>query len=168
VSLPKQVAALTVPAGTSLRLAAHAAADLPDVNVWLALSVQEHPHHQRALHYWQDEAASRTSFCRITMLGLVRLLCQPRVMGTGALDTAAALQVWKRWLQLPEIVLLTEAPDCETHLQALCDATLPPRLLTDAYLAAFASSGGLRLVSFDSDFHRFSGLDFLHLKPLEH
>jgi predicted nucleic acid-binding protein len=33
-----------------------------------------------------------------------------------------------------------------------------PGLWTDAYLAAFALSAGLRMVSFDSDFGRFAGL----------
>jgi hypothetical protein len=26
--------------------------DLPDINVWLALAVQEHPHHAQAQRYW--------------------------------------------------------------------------------------------------------------------
>jgi len=32
---------------------------------------------------------------------------------------------------------------------------LPPRLWTDAYLAALSMSAGLRLVTFDRDFERF-------------
>ncbi len=31
--------------------------------------------------------------------------------------------------------------------------------------AAFALAGGFRLVTFDRDFSRFSGLDLLHLTP---
>jgi predicted nucleic acid-binding protein len=34
---------------------------------------------------------------------------------------------------------------------------------TDAYLAAFAVSSGARLVTFDSDFARFSGLSWIKL-----
>jgi predicted nucleic acid-binding protein len=37
-----------------------------------------------------------------------------------------------------------------------------PRLWTDAYLAAFARAGRMRLVSFDRHFSRFDDLD-LHL-----
>jgi predicted nucleic acid-binding protein len=40
---------------------------------------------------------------------------------------------------------------------------LPACLLTDAYLAAFAESAGLRMVTFDKDFERFDGLDCLRL-----
>jgi hypothetical protein len=36
---------------------------------------------------------------------------------------------------------------------------------TDAYLAAFATASGARLVSFDADFARYPGLSWLHLKP---
>ena len=38
------------------------------------------------------------------------------------------------------------------------------RLWADAYLAAFAMVGTFRLVTFDRDFTRFSGLELLHLK----
>jgi predicted nucleic acid-binding protein len=36
---------------------------------------------------------------------------------------------------------------------------------TDAYLAAFAMASGSRLVTFDAHFHRYPGLEFLHLRP---
>jgi predicted nucleic acid-binding protein len=40
-------------------------------------------------------------------------------------------------------------------------------LLTDADLAAFARSGGLRLLTFDHDFRQFAGLNLLLLDPKE-
>jgi predicted nucleic acid-binding protein len=40
------------------------------------------------------------------------------------------------------------------------------RMWTDSYLAAFALASKSRLVSFDGDFNRFAGLDFLHLKHM--
>lgn len=145
-----------------------ASVDLPDVNGWLALSASHHPYHRRARAYWEQEAAPEISFCRVTMLGLVRLLMQPRVMGDAALPTVQALGLWQRWLQLPEVSLRAEPAACEATLQALATPTLPPRRLTDAYLAAMALSGGMRLVSFDSDCRRFDGLDLLRLEPEEH
>ncbi len=142
-----------------------ASVDLPDVNVWLALSATHHPHHARALAYWAQEAAPEVSFCRVTMLGLVRLLTQPRVMGAAAMAPAAALAVWHRWRRLPEISHRAEQPTCEASLQSLVGDGLPARRLTDAYLAAHALSAGLRLVSFDRDFQRFEGLNLLLLRP---
>ena len=139
--------------------------DLPDVNVWLALAVQEHPHHAAARQYWAEEAAARVHFCRITMLGLVRLLTQPRLMGTASLDATAALAHYERFAALPEVGLAAEPADTGAAMRRYVGAGLPARLITDAYLAAFAAAGGLRLVTFDRDFERFDGLHLLRLPP---
>ena len=52
----------------------------------------------------------------------------------------------------------------EVFHQLLNSGELPPRLCTDAYLAALAIANGWRLVSFDSDFERFEGLERLVLR----
>jgi toxin-antitoxin system PIN domain toxin len=140
-----------------------APADLPDVNVWLALSVSHHPHHRQAVAYWSAEAAAQVGFCRVTMLGLLRLLTHPRVMGASAMVSPAALAVLQQWQRLPEVSLRADPATLDTAFSHLLQNNLPPRLLTDAYLAAFALSGGLRLVTFDKDFGRFPGLNLLLL-----
>lgn len=166
---PWRVAEPTMPWLTQLE--GPRSGDLPDINVWLALAVQEHPHHQAALRYWATAQAERTRegaaaaragsgsrlwFCRVTMLGLVRLLCQPKAVGPGALDTLAAWTLYAQYRALPHIGLLPEPEGCDDALRALVGAgPLPPRLWTDAYLAALSLSAGLRLVTFDRDFERF-------------
>jgi uncharacterized protein len=142
--------------------------DLPDINVWLALAVQEHPHHAAAKHYWDDlqqdmqmtlsTAPQKIYFCRTTMLGLVRLLCQPKVVGKGALALPAAWAVYQNFRALPIIDLLAEPADCDAQIASLLSAqgALPARLWTDAYLAALAHSSGARLITFDRDFERFN------------
>lgn len=166
---PWRVAEPTMPWLTQLE--GPRSGDLPDINVWLALAVQEHPHHQAALRYWATAQAERTRegaaaaragsgsrlwFCRVTMLGLVRLLCQPKAVGPGALDTLAAWTLYAQYRALPHIGLLPEPEGCDDALRALVGAgSLPPRLWTDAYLAALSVSAGLRLVTFDRDFERF-------------
>ena len=102
-------------------------------------------------------------FCRVTMLGLVRLLSQPRVMGAAALEAPAALGVYADLATRPGVGLCPEAPGCDAACQALVAPGLPARLLTDAWLAAFALSARLRLVTFDRDFSRFAGLERLEL-----
>lgn len=142
---------------------ATATADLPDVNVWLALAVQEHPHHTLARDYWSSavlasatDAQPRAWFCRTTMLGLVRRLCQPKVVGTGARHLAAALGLYRSWRAAPRIGLLADPASTETDLGVLLTSTQPPaRLWADAYLAVLARSSGLRRVSFDRDFAHF-------------
>lgn len=147
--------------------------DLPDINVWLALAVQEHPHHAAARRYWDDaqDPPGRAAgapclwFCRITMLGLVRLLCQPKAVGAGALQLDAAWALYQQYRSQPQIGLASEPLDCDTQLGALlAKQGLPARLWTDAYLAALARSSGLRLVTFDRDFESFN-LDQLLVLP---
>lgn len=134
--------------------------DLPDVNVWLALTVKEHPHHVAALAYWHETSAARVLFNRVTMLGLVRLLMQPKVMGSASFDAAQAWARYLLWRGLPEVGLQEEtavtAGRLEQNLAELCTPALPARIFTAAYLAAFARTAGLRLVTFDRDFRRFA------------
>jgi len=139
------------------------AGDLPDLNVWLALAIAEHPHHRIAQTYWHEAAAERIWFCRVTMLGMVRLLAQPKLMGTASLTLRDAFDLYRRFAALPEVDLCVEPGGCEAHLTNLLNAATPARLWTDAYLAAFASAGGLRLVTFDKDFARFDGIARLQL-----
>lgn len=136
--------------------------DLPDVNVWLALVHAGHPHHAAARRWWAERRAP-VWFCRVTMLGLVRLLAQPRVMGAAALDAPAALGVYADLAARPGVGLCPESPGCDDAYQALVAAGLPSRFLTDAWLAAFATSARLRLVTFDRDFARFAELERLEL-----
>ena len=45
------------------------AADLPDLNVWLALTWPDHIHHQHAVQYWEQQAADQVLFCTVTPWG---------------------------------------------------------------------------------------------------
>lgn len=139
--------------------------DLPDVNVWLALSFADHQHHQRAHRYWYEEAGERLAFCRVTALGFLRLSTNTSAMSGQPLTVPQAWQAYQAFRRLPEIVLIGEPEDCEAWLERWALGSRPtPRQWTDAYLAAVAMAEGLRVVSFDGDFTRFDGLDLLHLE----
>lgn len=146
--------------------------DLPDLNVWLALVVAEHPHHAAARHYWDEQQAvpalgPRVWFCRSTMLGLVRLLTQPKLMGEGVLGLADAHAIYQQLRQTEGVGFVSDAESADALLASWVinngQAPLPARLWTDAWLAASAESAGLRLVSFDADFARFPLTRRLHL-----
>ena len=138
--------------------------DLLDVNVWLALSASEHPHHPLARDYWHEQAAERLAFCRVTMLSFLRLLTHETVMGGQPLGAAEAWLAYETWRGTGDVVLVAEPDACEVLLAEWSRAgRLSHRLWTDAYLAAFAISAGYRLVSFDGDFARFEGLALLLL-----
>ena len=140
------------------------AADLPDLNVWLALSWPDHSHHQQAVHYWEQQAADQVLFCTVTALGLVRLVSQPKLMGVAVKNAAEASALLHALCQQPGVQLAEpEHNGWEVFHQLLRIAELPARLCTDAHLAALAIANGWRLVSFDRDFERFEGLERLPL-----
>ena len=139
--------------------------DIPDINVWLALVDQNHLHHSPAANYWEDIADTQVGFTRVTMMGFLRLSTQPRVL-SRTLTNPEAWELYRQFLANPNRSLLQEPASINHHFaDYTTQAAFPHRLWTDAYLAAFAIASGCRLVSFNADFARFPGLNFLHLTP---
>ena len=139
-------------------------ADLPDLNVWLALATRDHFHHQQALNYWEHQAAEHVHLCTVTALGLVRLLSQPKLMGPAVQTTYEASAILQSLCQQPGVSLAIPASDgWDVFHQLMREGNLTTRLCTNAYLAALAISNGWRLVSFDRDFERFGDLQRLPL-----
>ena len=137
--------------------------DLPDVNLWVALVDQRHVHHSLAQGYWNQNGSTQFAFCRVTMMGFLRVATSPKAIANPKTN-AEAWAIYQQFRALPNIQFLNEPAALEPHFQALTIlAPLPHRLWTDAYLAAFALASGSRLVSFDADFALFPGLKFLHL-----
>ncbi len=139
--------------------------DLPDINVWLALIDKRHVHHLAASQYWADTTVQTRAFCRITANGFLRLSTHPKVV-PSPLSTHEAWVTYRQFLAIPTIRWLPEPTELDTIYCALtCTPGFVQHLWTDAYLAAFAMTSQSRLVSFDSAFKRFNGLNFLHLAP---
>lgn len=136
---------------------------LADVNVWLATLVAEHPHHEAAVTWWRDRllpAGDRLAFCRVTQLGLLRLLTNEQVMGRSRKTVPEAWSIYQQIHALPTVVFAPEPEGTEENLAEHCRIPDAPRVFwTDAYLAAFARAGGLGLVTFDQGFRRYPGLD---------
>ena len=143
---------------------------MPDVNVWLALLNAQHPHHAGAKRYWDEGGegdtapAQRILFCRITMLGLLRLSTNKVVMGGSPYTVQQTWAAWQAVADLPEVAFLAEPAGIDAMFRSL---TIQPRFRasdwTDAYLAAFAKLAGLRLVTFDKGFAQYAGLGLLTL-----
>lgn len=139
--------------------------DLLDVNVLVALAVEEHIHHQRAMEYWNNEAAEIIAISRVSMLGFLRILGNPAAMAGQPLSLQDAWRIYLNVNGDPSFRFVSEPEHIEVVLERFVETqSFTSRSWTDAYLAAFAIAGGQRLVSFDSDFSRFTGLDFLHLR----
>ncbi len=141
-----------------------AAVDLLDINVWLALTDENHSHHARARGYWETESAPAMAFCRITMLGFLRLLTHSVVMAGHPFSVPDAWRAYRAFRALPEITFLDDPPEVEAQFALWTESPdFSPKRWTDGYLTALCHVTKHRLVSFDADYRNFSGLDYLHL-----
>jgi toxin-antitoxin system PIN domain toxin len=120
---------------------------LVDVGVWLAAVWGRHGHHPIAAE-WFGQEEDDLVFCRVTQMGLLRLLSNPAIMGDDAIDRS---QAWRTYDQLwaDERVLWAEEP---SELDAVWRAISARddrshKLWTDDYLAAFAQAGDAMLVT---------------------
>lgn len=140
-------------------------ADLLDVNVWIALSAEDHVFHERARGYWIREAAEVIVFCRHTALGLVRITGQAHTKHGGHLTPKEAWHVYARWLAQPGVTLQPEPKGIDPVLERwVLDGLVTQRTWADAYLAAFALVDSHRIVTFDADLQRFPGPELLLLQ----
>jgi hypothetical protein len=132
---------------------------LPDVNVWVALAVAEHVHHAAARLWFDSIQNDSIVFCRVTQMGFLRLLTNPRVMAADALTPSRAWRALDAFYQDSRILLAPEPPGLEPSWRALTRPRAPgANFWRDAYLAAFALAGGHTIVTFDKGFGRFDKL----------
>ena len=123
-----------------------------DINVWLALTWDRHPQHVPASGWYGSIDNAILLFCRLTMLGFLRLLTNQKVMGASTTTLAGALQLYDRWTQDPRVELVPEPRGAETLFRqaaapfALRSAT---KAIADCYLVGFAEAAGAHLVTFD-------------------
>jgi toxin-antitoxin system PIN domain toxin len=123
---------------------------LPDVNVWIALAVGEHMHNAAA-RKWIDSVEDQIVFCRITQMGLLRLLTNQRVMGPDVLRATQAWAMFDAFLTDSRISRIGEPPGLDHHWRTSnIREKHGSNWWTDTYLAAFASAAGFTLVTFDT------------------
>jgi hypothetical protein len=125
---------------------------LIDINVWLALTWDQHPQHTPAARWYRSIDESSLLFCRFTMLGFLRLLTNRQVMGGSTANVAQALGLYDQWRQDPRVEF---APEPQAVEAAFRDALAPhlqapaTKAIADCYLVAFAGAAGARVVTFD-------------------
>lgn len=143
--------------------------NLCDGNVWLALALSKHVHQQAAREWFEGVAESDAIlFCRATQQTFLRLLTNAAVLspyGNPPLTNREAWGAYAAFLADDRVTLRSDEPAGLTaHWQAFAvrDAA-SPKLWMDAYLAAFAMAAGCRLVTTDTGFRQFPGLDLLLL-----
>jgi toxin-antitoxin system PIN domain toxin len=142
----------------------------PDVNVLVAASRSDHPHHQPAL-VWLEEALDDSQRGRtLTLLpmvsaGFLRLVSHPKVF-VQPTPIETALAFLRAVFDSPGVELAqlgTEWP----LFDRLCEQyRLTGNDIPDAWIAAAVQINHFRLVSFDKGFRRFlKNSEFTLLRP---
>lgn len=124
-----------------------------DTNVWLALVWERHVHSETARTWFNGCRDHQFLFCRFTQLALLRLLTTKAVMGKDVQTMAGAWEIYDRCRTDSRIAFMTEPDRLDPKFRALARGRhASPNVWADAYLAAFASAAGLKLVTFDKAF----------------
>ncbi|MBS4099471.1 MAG: PIN domain-containing protein [Sulfuricella sp.] len=130
----------------------------PDVNVLVAASRQDHPHHAPALTWLEaalDGAATGRPVAILPMVasGFLRLVTHPKVF-VDPTPTDAALAFLRAVLEAPGVTSLPLREEWPLFEQ-LCERhSLTGNAIPDAWIAAAAQSHHLHLVTFDKGFRR--------------
>jgi toxin-antitoxin system PIN domain toxin len=121
-----------------------------DANVWLALLWSRHAHSEKARSWFEQASQEQFLFCRFTQITVLRLLTIDKVMGKDTKSMSEAWSLWDRVWADDRVVFHPEPEaiekDFRSHSQL---SSRSPKVWADAYLFAFASVAGLKLVTFD-------------------
>jgi toxin-antitoxin system PIN domain toxin len=132
---------------------------LPDINVWIALTVAEHVQHSVAKRWFDTTADDTVVLCRVTQMGFLRLLTNVHVM---AQDVFTAEQAWHLLEQLGQddrVVFVPEPPAIDQRWRAMTAGHKSgTNFWTDTYLAAFAQISDYTFVTFDRGFKKHKRL----------
>ncbi len=130
----------------------------PDVNLLVAASRTDHPHHAVA-HAWLEEAvaagAAGAAFTLMPMVlaSFLRLVTSPKVFRQATpIDDAVAFV--DALLASPGVQLAPLGPEWPKLRQLCLDKQLGGNDLPDAWLAAAVAHLGEHLVGFDRDFRK--------------
>jgi len=127
----------------------------PDVNVWLALTI-EHVHEAAALNWWRTEKDT-IAFCRFTQIGLLRLLTTAAATDGKPFTMKKAWEAYDTLASDERTEFVPEPPVLDHSFRALsASAHISPKLWADAYLIAFASEYRALVVTFDRPLARRS------------
>lgn len=145
---------------------------IPDVNIWLALALSGHSHHEPSRE-WLDQRGEEELivFCRATQQGLLRLLTTRAVLAPYRLEALTNVRAWNLYEAFQADSRIGFAPEPEgveeTWKCLAVRKTPSPKVWMDAWLAAFSSMPGHRLVTIDQGFLDYEGLNPLIIHQSE-
>lgn len=133
----------------------------PDVNVLVAASRSDHPHHAAA-HRWLEEAISAAragtalTLMPMVLASFLRLVTSPKIfqLPTPIDDAVAFIDAL---IAAPGVRLAPLGPEWAKLRQLCLDRQLSGNDLPEAWLSAAVIHLGEHLVSFDRDFRKLLG-----------
>jgi toxin-antitoxin system PIN domain toxin len=135
---------------------------LIDINVWLAMTWDLHPQHANASQWYaaMDESNDCAYlFCRLTMLGFLRLLTNQAVMGDSTVTVNTALKLYDQWVLDPRVEFAPEPRGIDKLFrEILASVAVQPatKAIPDCYLIGFAAAAGAHLVTLDKGLARWA------------
>ena len=133
----------------------------PDVNVLVAASRSDHPHHTAARNWLEGALAAARNGASFTIMpmvlaSLLRLVTSPKIFQVPT-PIADAVGFADAVLAMPGVQLAALGPEWPKLRQLCLDKQLSGNDLPDAWLAAAVEQLGEHLVSFDRDFKKLLG-----------
>ena len=130
----------------------------PDVNVLIAASRSDHPHHAVARRWLEDAVAASADGATFTLMPMVlasflRLVTSPKIFKL-ATPIEEAVAFVDALLASPGVQLASLGAEWPKLRQLCLDKQLAANDLPDAWLSAAVVHAGEHLVSFDRDFRR--------------
>jgi uncharacterized protein len=130
----------------------------PDVNVLVAASRADHPHHAVALDWLEEAMAATSSGASFTLLPMVlasflRLVTSPKIFQT-ATPVEDAIAFVDALLASPGVQLAQLGPEWPLLRKLCLDKKLGGNEMPDAWLSAAVTQLGEHLVTFDRDFRK--------------
>ena len=121
------------------------------MNVWLALVHEIHPHHKAAAEWSKSLASDAVAyFCRFTQIGLLRLLTNESAMREDVLTQRQAWEAFDVLVADPRNRMIGEPTGIDPAFrQQTGSQHAATKQWADGYLAAFAETAGIQLVTFD-------------------
>ncbi|MBV8379318.1 MAG: PIN domain-containing protein [Paucibacter sp.] len=128
----------------------------PDVNVLVAASRDDHPHHGVALAWLQQalEQAQQGTPLRLqpmVLASFLRLVTHPKIF-VHPTPTSAALRFVEALLDTPGVEQAQLGAEWPVFQRLCREKALAANQIPDAWLAAAAIHQGEHVVSFDADF----------------
>lgn len=122
----------------------------PDVNVWLAVLLENHVHRGAARRWLESTESGLIGFVRTTQMSVLRLLTTAAAMNGKPLRMRKAWDAYDSLFGDDRVAFVEEPRGVDQAFRKYaCKNHASPKLWADAWLLAFAECAGGVVVTFD-------------------